>query len=63
MLFENETPNLLEYLSALKPLALIFLGISFTTIHNGLSVISIIVGVGYALRKWYLMEKNEKNKK
>ena len=37
--------------------------ISVTDLSYGLQITSLLIAIGYGLRKWYLMEKNKSNGK
>lgn len=63
MSLEEKAYGLIDYLAALKPLLVIICGITLIQVHAIVSTISVFLGLGYMLRKWYLMEKNVRNKK
>lgn len=46
-----------------KPLILIIAGISIVHLHIGVSIVAVTLGAAFTLRKWYLLEKEEKRRK
>lgn len=40
---------------------MLFISISFAPIETFLKILSLLLAIGYTLRRWYLLEKNNKN--
>lgn len=39
----------------------LFISISFAPIEMFLKILSLVLAIGYTLRRWYLLEKNNKD--
>lgn len=52
-----------NFIEALKPLILTIIGVSLGNLHNGLSILAVILASCYTARKWWLLEKNIKDNK
>lgn len=54
--------HFLNFIDSIKPLVLMVSVVSITGFNTILTTIGLLLSIGYGIRKFYILEKNEKQK-